>query len=310
MTLRTSGLYREFVPANAIPATAANYSTSGGFRDNVVDITISSDRDGRIICRNDSCPISADIAARELNNTIRNIYQFFERVYQLKGIDNRGSIAPLRIHWNNMNARWECVTNSIQEACSWVFNDFYVFKPEVVAHEYVHGIIKKMSPLDYPGVSHQPGALNESLADCFGIAFKQWATGTKSWNIGELRDISLCFSMADFKTGPASDNNTHDNSLIPSHAFCVAVKSTDKVAYGVISQVWFSSLLVNRDKSTFALFAQITIEVSRRDYSEKITSAIMQAWVHVNVLIPAPQPTPQNKPLGFNRANQYKRQSF
>ena len=57
---------------------------------------------------------------------------------------------------------------------------------DIIAHELSHGVIQFTANLDY---EFQPGALNESFSDVFGILVKQYAlkqtVAQSNWLIGE-----------------------------------------------------------------------------------------------------------------------------
>jgi bacillolysin len=120
------------------------------------------------------------------------------------------------------------------------------FKPlagglDVAGHEMTHGVIEKTANLEYKG---QSGAINESLADCFG-ALVEAKTGADLWKLGEdvviarffptgaLRDLSnpnnggrslndngfQPASMNQYYSGSEDNYGVHINSGIPNNAF-------------------------------------------------------------------------------------------
>ena len=120
------------------------------------------------------------------------------------------------------------------------------FKPlagglDVAGHEMTHGVIEKTANLEYRG---QSGAINESLADCFG-ALVENKTGVNLWRLGEdvmkgnfyptgcLRDLSSPNNggrslndngyqpgtMNQYYSGSEDNYGVHINSGIPNNAF-------------------------------------------------------------------------------------------
>ena len=120
------------------------------------------------------------------------------------------------------------------------------FKPlagglDVAGHEMTHGVIEKTANLEYKG---QSGAINESLADCFG-ALVEAKTGNDLWKLGEdvvvarfyptgaLRDLSnpnnggrslndngyQPANMNQYYSGSEDNFGVHINSGVPNNAF-------------------------------------------------------------------------------------------
>ncbi|MEU7898785.1 M4 family metallopeptidase [Nonomuraea sp. NPDC049152] len=115
---------------------------------------------------------------------------------------------------------------------------------DVIGHELTHGVIESSSGLVY---QDQAGALNESFADVFGIAIKNWyeaaaqeRTDTWTWELGAgwrptgegLRSLSdpAAFGqpahMRDFVRTRADNGGVHTNSGIPNKAAHLLLTST------------------------------------------------------------------------------------
>ncbi|KIC70761.1 M4 family metallopeptidase [Candidatus Protochlamydia amoebophila] len=154
------------------PADTNQIKTNYGIQWNYPepDIKIYTIRGGREICKNNQCATSSDPVAAELYKTVKKVYEFFENIFNFRGIDGKGKIAKLYINWQEHNAQWSCSSETINEVCQFKFNNTFAVTEEVVAHEYFHAIMN--GRLTYKG---QSGALDESLADVFGIAFKHWS---------------------------------------------------------------------------------------------------------------------------------------
>jgi bacillolysin len=120
------------------------------------------------------------------------------------------------------------------------------FKPlagglDVAGHEMTHGVIENTANLEYKS---QSGAINESLADCFG-ALVENKTGANLWKLGEdvmkgtfyptgaLRDLSnpnnggrslndngyQPTNMNQYYSGSEDNYGVHINSGVPNNAF-------------------------------------------------------------------------------------------
>jgi bacillolysin len=121
-----------------------------------------------------------------------------------------------------------------------------LFKPlagglDVAGHEMTHGVIENTANLEYKS---QSGAINESLADCFG-ALVENKSGANLWRLGEdvmkgtaypsgaLRDLSnpnqggrslndngyQPANMNQYYTGSQDNYGVHINSGVPNNAF-------------------------------------------------------------------------------------------
>jgi hypothetical protein len=128
----------------------------------------------------------------QLREDLRGIYNFFLEVFDWKLFDNKGSQLHLTYGYGKqcINAYWngsQVILGSGsgttgQSKGAWVSFD----RPDdVLAHELTHGIISQTSGLQY---SDEPGALNEHLADVFGVLYQQYGrspvNGQWSWSIG------------------------------------------------------------------------------------------------------------------------------
>ncbi|MEZ4903479.1 MAG: M4 family metallopeptidase [Spirosomataceae bacterium] len=106
---------------------------------------------------------------------------------------------------------------------------------DVAAHEMTHGVIENTAKLEYQG---QSGAINESLADVFGVLVDRanWTVGESvvKKNIypsGALRDMAnpnqggsntngyQPKTMAQYNNTTKDNGGVHINSGIPNHAF-------------------------------------------------------------------------------------------
>jgi bacillolysin len=113
---------------------------------------------------------------------------------------------------------------------------------DVAGHEMTHGVIENTARLEY---NTQPGAINESLADVFGVLIER-----KNWTIGEtvtkraafpsgaLRDMAnpnqggtrdpgyQPKTMAQYDNTKEDNGGVHINSGIPNYAFYLFATNT------------------------------------------------------------------------------------
>ena len=245
------------------------------------------------ICYDQGCFVSTSTVAKSLYNTTLAIRNFFWLKFGLLGINKKGEIPPLQIGWDENNAQWIC-TSSLSQSCFFRFNNRYAVQPKVVAHEYTHGIITRLRPLKY---QNQSGALNESLADVFGIVFNYWHKNDTSWEIAGRdlsKHVSAPFDLLPYSKLPAPKNdygNVHTNSCVPNHAFYMAVQLIGEPRDGKVAQIWFQALLLVDLNETFKLFACRTVMQAQILYDNDVAEAVRNAWVDVGVLslyIPTP----------------------
>lgn len=101
------------------------------------------------------------------NNTHANYHYFYDE-FSRRGWDAAGGGIEAIAHMSGPNASYVPACNHMKFRLGWV-------TPDVVTHEYVHGLIAHTSNLIY---AFQPGAINESFADVFGIFFDgNWLVG-------------------------------------------------------------------------------------------------------------------------------------
>jgi Zn-dependent metalloprotease len=113
--------------------------------------------------------------ARILNSNLEKVRDFFAEEFERKSWDNKGTdiIASLNINrftildvlGSKQNAAW-AKTRFIFGAGDDKGLDNFEKALDVVGHEYTHAVVQSTSNLKYEG---QSGALNEHLADVFGV---------------------------------------------------------------------------------------------------------------------------------------------
>ncbi|MGD0665426.1 MAG: M4 family metallopeptidase [Rhabdochlamydiaceae bacterium] len=196
---------------------------------------------------------------------------------------------PFFVHCVEDNAFYH---SSIQNGECFIFNDNYINCPEVVCHEFTHGVIANTNPL---GSSGQEGALNEAIADVVGIVFKRSRYMINDWKIDRLRDLSESFHFKDLKNfklqynsnGESTNDhgNVHHNSRFISHAFYLASRNlaasnADQGDKQLLNIWWNAVLSLKQHEKTFNGFIKKTIRIGATN-GKIIKEAIEQAWQQV-----------------------------
>ena len=133
----------------------------------------------RHLVRSEGSPTSGRAQVDEVFDLLGKLYQFFDEVLELDSFDDRGS--PMR---TVANTRYSPPDPNLPQCVGDEFNAFWVDSleaavfpvgvsafPEIVGHEFTHAIISSGSRLIY---KHEPGALNEAIADAVGVGFRAW----------------------------------------------------------------------------------------------------------------------------------------
>ncbi|KAF4230024.1 hypothetical protein CNMCM8980_006003 [Aspergillus fumigatiaffinis] len=241
-------------------------------------------------------------------------YDFYFKVFQRDSIDNNGMKLEGFVHYGDLyNAFWDGSVLVFGDGDGIIFNGF-TDELDVISHEFTHGVLEYTSPLT---CRFQSGALNESLADVFGIMVKQWSgeppqtADQANWLIGEglwaagvngraLRDMKnpgTAFNDArvgkdpqpahwsDFKKLPLTNDlgGVHINSGIPNRAFFLAATMIGGYAWEGAGPIWYRALTSGklRENATFKEFADLTIE----NAGEHVDT-IREAWKLVGYPFP------------------------
>jgi len=182
-----------------------------------------------------------------------------------------------------------------------VFGNFTASR-DIFAHEYGHALVSLGPKLAYAG---DPGALNEHLADVFGICVQQWAKkDVTDWRIGQeilLDGVSAVRDM--LHPGTAYDNavmgkdpqpghmdqyrkirgdngGVHINSGIPNRAFATLCQITGEPSWGRPLAAWRRAMQDLKPSSGFKAFAQATWR-----HSGGMNPAVRDAWKTVGITL-------------------------
>lgn len=241
------------------------------------------------------------------------VYDYYMEVHGRDSLDNHGMKIVSSVHYDQGydNAYW----NGSQI----VYGDGTLFYPlcrdlNVSGHEFSHAI----TPLEY---ILEPGALNEHLADVFGLLVKQHYLGhtvsQASWLVGEdiVTDKFPGKAIRTFKNETAyrndpqpkhrkdqkfgmtelSDNGgVHIWSGIPNRAFreyCVLMEANgvQQYAYETPADIWYDVMTQKVQRfTTFPQFRDMTIQVAKERMAAGLNGAasvtlLEKAWSTVGL---------------------------
>lgn len=296
---------------------------------------------GRLVADEGTLP--RDQIAQAAHDGAGKVYDFYFNNFKRDSLDGHGMALVSSVHYGNdpqdaENAAW------IGEMGQMVYGDGgQIFRPlasglDVVGHEFTHGVIEYTANLDYES---QPGALNESYADVFGvlIANSNWTVGSvvvKSppYPISFLRSLSdpnangyynprspldgvgQPATMSEYANLPVSrraDNGgVHINSGIPNHAayYIGTALGRDKLA-----QIYYR-VIANylSPRSNFLDAANATVRAANDLYGASAAQTVRDSFAKVGIRAggadnspappPAQQPTVPNPSTGSGTPDQ------
>jgi Zn-dependent metalloprotease len=261
---------------------------------------------------------SAPIADKDVNNVYDYAGATWDLYYSIFGrnsIDNAGMKLIQTVHYRKdyQNAFWDGKQMVYGDGDGKIFASF-TSDIDIAGHELTHGVVQYECNLAY---QDQSGALNESLADDFGIMIKQKALNqdvkASNWLIGENTLIGSNYAirslkapgtayvdhpelgtdpqpdnMAGYNADPNDNGGVHLNSGIPNHAFYLAAFNVGGFSWEKVGMVWYKAMsnkALVPVNATFADFKAATIAESAKLFgaSDKVTKAVQDAWKTVGV---------------------------
>jgi Zn-dependent metalloprotease len=141
---------------------------------------------GRLV-RAEGAPATRDADVNDAYENLGRTYAFYEQVFGRRSLDDRGLRLDASVHFGQRydNAFWNGAQMVFGDGDGRVFSRFTPAL-DVVAHELTHGVVQFTAALVY---WDEAGALNESMADVFGVLTKQWTlkqtAREASWLVGE-----------------------------------------------------------------------------------------------------------------------------
>ncbi|KAJ5499311.1 Peptidase M4 C-terminal [Penicillium expansum] len=236
-------------------------------------------------------------------------YDFYFNFFGRNSFDNNGIKLDGFVHAGDLYNAFFNGEELVFGDGDGVLFDGFTDELDVIGHEFSHGVVEFTSLLPY---WYQSGALNESIADAFGIMVKQWGEGNPqtvdhaNWLIGEgiwaagvngraLRDMAnpgTAFDddrvgkdpqpahWRDFKKLSNDNGGVHINSGIPNRAFFLAATKIGGYAWEGAGPIWYRAMssgkLPTDGEATFKEFADLTIE-SAGEHVDKVR----EAWTAV-----------------------------
>jgi Zn-dependent metalloprotease/PKD repeat protein len=159
-------------------------------------------------------------------------FDYFSQIWNRNSFDGNGGALKSYVHFG------QGIPNAIWNGQAMIFGDgngqtsFPFVSPDIVAHEFVHGITDHSAGLLYSGES---GALNEMFSDVFGVLAESWIRQQPvNWTFGdELNTEGGIRSMSDpqrfnqpdtyrglfWYTGLADNGGVHSNCGVGNHWF-------------------------------------------------------------------------------------------
>jgi Zn-dependent metalloprotease len=253
-------------------------------------------------------PDNADPAVNEAATGGQAALDLFSQVYGRNSFDDAGAEVVMSVHYGVRydNAFWNGTQLVFGDGDGTIFDRFT--KPiDVLGHELSHAVTERTAGLVYSG---EPGALNESMSDVFGICAKQRLLGQTAqqadWLIGEgiflpgvqaraLRDMAhpgtayddpklgkdpQVGSFSDFVHTTQDNGGVHINSGIPNRAFQLAATSIGGSSAEGAGRIWYSALTGTDvgPNTDFAGFAAATVAAAGPH-----ADAVRKAWTTVGV---------------------------
>jgi hypothetical protein len=262
-------------------------------------------------------PENADAAVNEAATGGQAALDLFKDVYGRGSYDGKGAQVVMTVHYgkNYDNAFWNGTQLVFGDGDGVVFDRFT--KPiDVLGHELSHAVTESTAGLVYSG---QPGALNESMSDVFGICAKQRLLGQTAdeadWLIGAgiflpgidaraLRDMAhpgtayddarlgkdpQVGDLADYVDTTDDNGGVHINSGIPNRAFYLSATAIGGSAAEGAGQIWYDALTSPAvgPRTDFAGFAAATVAAAGAH-----AILVRKAWLAVGVT-PTSSPRPK-----------------
>ncbi|GAA1485189.1 M4 family metallopeptidase [Brachybacterium fresconis] len=263
---------------------------------------------------------TGDESADEAYDGLGATWSLYHQAFDRDSLDDAGMELVATVHYGQdfENAFWDGEQMIFGDGDGVYFRSF-TNAVDVIGHELTHGVVQFTAGLIYVG---QPGALHESVADCFGSMVKQQVQDQSAeeadWLIGEgvftdavhgeaLRSMKApgtayddpvlgkdpqTASMdeyADLPHDAENDNGgVHINSGIPNRAFHLAATGIGGTSWEGAGLLWYDALTrggLPKD-ADFTAFARATLAaaIERHGEGSPQHGAVAEAWRTVGVL--------------------------
>jgi len=313
----------------AVGAARIARAVVGGKQRVVYNADFGTTLPGRQV-RQEGQPPTGDLATDEAYDGAGLTYDLYQNIYSRNSIDGSGLRMDSTVHYQKGydNAFWngsQMVYGDGDEdlpPAQRLFNRFTI-SLDVIGHELTHGVTQYEAKLAY---LNQPGALNESMSDVFGVLVKQYKLGQTAdqadWLIGQglftsnvngvaLRSMKAPGTayddpllgkdpqpahMKDYVNTFEDNGGVHINSGIPNHAFYVVATTIGGNAWEKAGRIWYVTL---RDKlsitSNFQAAADLTFQTAGELFGAGSSEqqAVQTGWAAVGITVGGPPPPPQ-----------------
>ena len=179
------------------------------------------------------------------------VYDFYKNVLNRNSLDNSGMTLTSTVHYGSSynNAFWDGSQMVYGDGDGSEFT-YFSGDLDVVGHEMTHGVTERTANMTY---SYQPGALNESVSDIFGVLIETydkynvknggtWAFNASDWVVGDdiytpgtsgdaLRSLANPTlydqpdNMSNYVNTSSDNGGVHTNSGIPNKAAFLIAQS-------------------------------------------------------------------------------------
>ena len=278
--------------------------------------------------RDEGAPATGDVAVDETYDGFGATWKLYSEVYGRNSIDGAGQRLLGTVHYGKgyENAFWNGTRMVFGDGDGVIFGRFTA-SLDVIGHELTHGVVERTAGLEYSG---QSGALNESIADVFGVLVAQYAAGQDAaaadWLVGgdlllpgvkgtALRNMlhpGTAYDDPRLGKDPQPDNmsgyvettedngGVHYNSGIPNRAFALAATTIGGPAWETAGRVWYDVLTgpsLAAD-ANFAAFARLTMAAATARFGTGSAeeTAVRDGWTTVGVGVETPPSSGSPKP--------------
>lgn len=220
------------------------------------------------------------------------VYNYFYNVHGRNSFDNQGSTVRSTVHYgtNYNNVFW----NGDQI----VYGDgdgknFIPFSGalDVVAHEFTHAVIDYSAQLEY---HDQPGALNESMSDVFGVFVENdgfllgedvitpGISGDAMRSIANPPAFGQPEHMENYVHTSKDNGGIHINSGIPNKAAYLTIK---QIGMEKAEKIYYRALTVYLEPASHFIDAKAALLQSTADYYGygNEYKAVIEAWNQVGI---------------------------
>ncbi len=256
------------------------------------------------------------------------VYDYYSQVHARNAIDGAGTTMNVAVNYKQSynNAFWDGQFMVFGNGDGNQFSDLAAAL-DVTAHEMSHGVIENTANLVY---ENQPGALNESFADVFGVLFEFWVEGNNGdWLVGEdvttpsiagdaLRDMEnpasnkVAFGkqptkMSEYQNLPNTEDGDHGgvhiNSGIPNRAFYLYATAVGRAA---AERVYYRALAQYLTRNAQFIDCRLAVTKSAEDlYGAGSAQALAAAQAFDAVEIFSGEGTPPPDPLPPVQGTEY-----